>query len=133
MGAEREEITPEEADALFADARKNTMTEADKVRFREERASFAEGGGLEDDSEPKPISVSLLSPKDIPEIEAAVHTKIIQLMAQRSNGGVDPAEVSRVFSVVSTLRSKGLIGDQVYGEAESFFGLSEPISERRRD
>ena len=134
MTAERLTITPQEADVLFAGARKNTMTEQDKIRFREERARWAEQGGLEENPEPKPVSISLLSPKDIPEIEEAVRAKVMEMYAKQSNGGVDPAELNRVFAVVSTLRARSLIGDQVYGQAEAFFGMSStPASEREGD
>ncbi len=134
MTAERIEITVDEANALFSAARGSTMTEEDKIRFRRERAEWAEKGGLEDAPEPKPLPVSLLSPKDIPEIEEAVRTKVMELYAKQSNGGVDSAEMNRVFAVVNTLRARNLIGDQVFGEAEAFFGMSvTPVSERGDD
>lgn len=132
MTAERLTITPEEADALFAGARSNTMTEEEKIRFRRERAEWAEQGGLEDGPEPKPVSISLLSPKDIPEIEEAVRTKVMELYAKQSNGGIDPAEMNRVFTVVNSLRARNLIGDQVYGKAEALFGMSATPASKRR-
>lgn len=131
--AERLTITAEEANALFAPAREeSTMTEADKIRFREERDAFALSGGVEGATEPKPVDIALLTEKDIPEIEAAVQTKITELMVKVSREVADPVEMNRVFSRVYTLRKRNLIGNEVYGEAEAFFGQQPPITERSR-